>query len=187
VLPPYVTLDLGTGAFTSEHDQPARRELGIAERVDAQVASEVPALADEDIDKLAAKLRAAGRGWLALLLPRGLGFELPGQRLCYSPWTGRVGPMRGACSLTLRVPAQAVTDVLATGYFSDLCIPMFTHVELAPEVPPHAVYAFFVMMQLHDIGVTASLSDFTRWASLLVRERLRTWQGSGGPRAAAGS
>lgn len=184
VLPPYITLDLRTGAFTSEHAQPAHREPGIAERVEAQLASEAQALDDDDIQRLAAKLYAAGRGWLGLLFPRGIGFELPSQRLCYNPFTGRIGPMRGACSLTLRVPAQAVKDVLATGYFSDLCIPMFSHVELAPEVPPHAVYAFFVMMQLHDIGVTTSLSDFGRWASMLLHERLRTLQGSSEPRAA---
>jgi hypothetical protein len=176
VLPPYITLDLHTGVFTSEHTQPALREPNISGRVEAQIASEAPELGSDDIRRLAAKLHAAGRGWLALLVPRGLGFELPKQRLCYNPFTGQIGPMRRACTITLRVPAQAVKDVLATGYFSDLCIPMFTHVEIAPEVPPHAVYVFFLMMQLHDIGATTSMSDFTRWISLLLRERLRTWQ-----------
>jgi hypothetical protein len=176
VLPPYTSLDLQSGSYSSEYGQPPRREPGIAERVAAQIDAESSPAAQEltqaELDLLADKLRRAGRGWLAWLCPRGVGFSLPRQQLAYDPIRGRLGAMNRTCSITLKLPAQAVKDVLATGFFSDLCIPMFTDVELAPEVPPHVVYAFFVLLQLHDVGATSSVGELANWSRLLVRERI---------------
>jgi hypothetical protein len=178
VLPPYVTLDLATGAFTSEHAGPLRREERISERVQAQLGVEAAAqgLTDDELGMLARKLGAAGRGWLPLLCPRGVGLVLGEQRIAYDPFRARVVPMRRRCSITLKAPVQAVKDVLASGFFSDLCIPMFTDVELAPEVSPIGVYVFFTMIQLHDQGATSSPSAFARWMRYLVRDRIGTFR-----------
>lgn len=171
VLPPYVTLSLATLEHTAEDTSIERREAGIEARVREQLDGEQVTLGEEAIRRLEDKLNAAGRLWLPLLFPRGLAFQLGEQRLLYR--LGRVRESSAGASVTLRLPAQAVQDVLATGYFSDLCIPMFTRVELGVETPPHAVYAFFVLMQLHDVGVTHDLKSMARALSMSATERVR--------------
>lgn len=175
-LPPWVSLDLVTREYTSENGTPALREARIDERVRAHMASEVTALDAEDCQKLEQKLRAAGRLWLPLLFPRGIAFELPDQRLHYDAVLGRVRESQRTASIVFRLPAQAVKDVLASGYFSDLCIPMFIEVHLGPETLPHAAYAFFVMMQLHDVGAMSDARSLARSLTSSLTERARLFR-----------
>jgi hypothetical protein len=170
-LPPWVSLDLVTREYTTENETPPWREARIEERVRAHIASEVTSLDASDREKLEQKLRAAGRLWLPLLFPRGIAFELPDQRLHYDALLGRVRESERAASIVFRLPAQAVKDVLASGYFSDLCIPMFTEVHLGPETLPHAAYAFFVMMQLHDVGAVRDTRTLARSLTASIAER----------------
>ena len=171
VLPPYVTLDLDTFQHTHEDTSVERREPRIEERVREQLSREEHRLTEREREQLEAKLNAAARVWLPLLFPRGLAFELGDQRLVYR--LGKLRESASAASVTLKLPAQPVKDVLMTGFFSDLCIPMFTEVHLGPEAPPHAVYAFFVLMQLHDVGVTHDLHAIVRSLSMSATERVR--------------
>lgn len=175
VLPPYLTLDLATLAHTAEPDPPAALQPDITRKVSAQLAREAAALSSQECDALARKLRCAGGSWLALLFPRGIAFDFGEQRLHYDPWTRAVRPSSRSGSVRFRLPAQAVRDVLASGYFSDLCIPMFTEVHLGPETPPHAIYAFFVLVQLHDIGAIGDARALGRSLLLSLRERTRLW------------
>jgi hypothetical protein len=171
VLPAYVTLDLDTFEHTHEDTSFERRELRIEERVSEQLAREEARLSGTELAQLEDKLNAAARLWLPLLFPRGLAFELGGQRLVYR--LGKVRESASAASVTLKLPAQPVKDVLMSGFFSDLCIPMFTEVHLGPEAPPHSVYAFFVLMQLHDVGVTQDVRALARSLSMSATERMR--------------
>jgi hypothetical protein len=176
VLPPYVTLNLTTFEHSSEAATPARSEPGMEERVRAQLASEALALDTDDLQKLEQKLNAAGRLWLPALFPRGIAFELPSQRVRYDSLSGRAHESLQPASVVLRLPAQAVKDVLASGYFSDLCIPMFTEVHLGPETLPQAVYLFFVMMQLHDVGATGNAHKLRLSLARSLAERGRLWR-----------
>lgn len=171
VLPPYITLDLATFEHTSEDTTIERREANIEPRVQEQLAREHSKLDEAEQQKLEDKLRAAAGLWLPLLFPLGLAFQLGDQRLVYR--FGKLRESAGVASVTLKLPAQPVKDVLVTGFFSDLCIPMFTEVHLGPGVLPHAVYAFFVLMQLHDVGVTADLRAILRSLSMSATERAR--------------
>jgi hypothetical protein len=175
-LPPYVTLDLETGEQHCEDEFASTDVREIEARVRTQLESEARSLDAEDRARLEHKLRAAGRTVLACLFPRGINFELPEQRLHYDTLRGRLREGSPAASISLRLPAQAVKDVLASGYFSDLCIPMFTQVHLGPETLPHAAYAFFVLMQLHDVGATTGPAAIGRSLRLSVIERARLFR-----------
>ncbi len=172
-LPPYVSLDLATGAHRSDPECAAEPRAAIDACVRDQLISEARALNVGDCQRLEHKLRSAGRAWLPGLFPRGLSFEMQDQRLRYDTIRGRVSVSDAPASLVFRLPAQALKDVLASGYFSDLCIPMFTQVHLGPETLPHAVYAFFVLMQLHDVGVTATPSAVGRTLRMSLTARAR--------------
>lgn len=165
---PYVTYDLENGRWTADESEP-RRERGIEARVHKQVESERDCISDDDIARLEHKLRSATRGVLPVLFPRGIGFDLGHQQLHYDSLRGRVVEGRSDGSVRMRLPAQAVHDVLHTGYFSDLCIPMFTHVDLGREVPAAAIYLFFTLMQMHDVGATASLAGLRDWLRVTLR------------------
>lgn len=173
-LPPYVTLDLTTGKHHAAAEAANSNAESSAERVHLQIASEARSLDAEDQARLEHKLRAAGRAALACLFPRGIRFELPEQQLHYDSLRGKLREPAHAPSISFRLPAQALKDVLASGYFSDLCIPMFTEVHLGPETLPHAAYAFFVLMQLHDVGATTGPAAIGRSvrSSLIERARL---------------
>ena len=175
-LPAYVTLDLATGEHHCDADRSSPDPRDTAERVRQQLSSEARSLNAEDEARLEHKLRAAGRTVLACLFPRGIGFELPEQRLHYDTLRGRVREGEHVSSISFRMPAQALKDVLASGYFSDLCIPMFTEVHLGPETLPHAAYAFFVLMQLHDVGATTGAAAIGRSLRLSVIERARLFR-----------
>lgn len=175
-LPPYVAVNLVTGAHRCDPEQGSVDEQQIARRVHAQLDSEAPSLDPDDRASLERKLRGAGRALLACLFPRGIAFELPGQRLHYDSLRGQLNESGRAASITFRLPAQAVKDVLASGYFSDLCIPMFTQVHLGPETFPHAAYAFFVLMQLHDVGATTDPGAIRRALRLSLTERARLFR-----------
>jgi hypothetical protein len=175
-LPPYVTLDLVTGVHHCDAEFESPDALDTAERVRLQLASEALRLGADDQARLEHKLRAAGRTVLACLFPRGIGFELPEQRLHYDTLRGRLREGEQASSIRFRLPAQALKDVLASGYFSDICIPMFTEVHLGPETLPHAAYAFFVLLQLHDVGATTGAAAIGRSLRLSVIERARLFR-----------
>jgi hypothetical protein len=170
-----VTLCLESFEHTSEATLPAVSEPRIEERVQKQIAGETSRVSADDIVKLERKLNAAARLWLPLLFPRGIAFELPEQRLHYNALAGRVRESAQGASVVLRMPAQALQDVLASGFFSDLCIPMFTQVHLGPETLPHAVYAFFTAMQLHDVGATTDLRAFVASVRASFAERMSLW------------
>jgi hypothetical protein len=167
---PFVTYDLATGDWTSQDSAPPYREEGIEARVGAQMSAERDSLDRHAIERLQAKLRAVGRAFLPVLFPRG--FDFGAQRLRYDTVRGRISDGDASGSIRLRLPAQAVLDVLDTGYLSDLCIPMFTHVDLGPEVPAASVYVLFTLIQMHDVGATASLPGLARWASVTAGGQL---------------
>ena len=175
-LPPYVTLDLVTGRHHCDTECASVDPRDIAERVRVQLQSEVHSLDADDQARLEQKLRAAGRAAFSCLFPRGIGFVLPEQRLHYDTLRGRLRAGEQAASIRFRLPAQALKDVLASGYFSDLCIPMFTEVHLGPQTLPHAAYAFFVLMQLHDVGATTGAAAIGRSLRLSLIERARLFR-----------
>jgi hypothetical protein len=179
-LPPYVSLDLASFEYRTQDSASAGQAPDVATRVRAQVAGEASALDRREQALLERKLRAAGRLWLPLLFPRGIRWRFPGQYLHYDTVRGRVSEQHcsGPASVEFRLPAQAVKDVLTSGFLSDLCIPMFTEVHLAIETLPQAVYAFFVLMQLHDVGALGDARALTRSLTAVLSERLRLLRSS---------
>jgi len=169
--PPFVTYNLSTGAWVTEEEQPPHREANIEGRVQAQIAQERTELDGDDLLRLEQKLRSAGRALLPWMFPRGIAFDFGGQKVVYDCLRGHVRASDDSGSVRLRLPAQAVHDVLHSGYFSDICIPMFTHVDLGPEVPAAHIFIFFTLMQLHDVGATASLHGFRRWLRVMARSQ----------------
>jgi hypothetical protein len=63
----------------------------------------------------------------------------------------------------MHVPAQAFRDALQYGHFGDLGTTMFTIVELNSAIHPRRVYAFFMLITLHDYGHTTSVSNWLGW------------------------
>jgi hypothetical protein len=166
LLPPYTTLDLGSGRHESEPEQGyARDERYIAARTRVQHERERECVFDEaDQRLLEDKLRAVGASALRLLCPRGLGFDLGDVQLRYDPWKRRLARGSASGSIALALPKQALKDVLHTGFFADLCIPMFTRVHLGRFVDPRLGVALFMVFLLHDIGATRDLRSLLRWS-----------------------
>lgn len=164
LLPPYSRLDLRTRATTSVPPSQYRQEEDASRpKVEAQEALDAQASFDDaDLERLARKLNAH-RWLLALLFPRGIGFELEHTRLRYSPWSGTL--MRGQASgdFILKVPAQAFKDAVTFGHFGDLGTTMFTMVVLNSGIHPRRVYLFFLIITLHDYGHTTSVRNWLTW------------------------
>lgn len=165
LLPPYATLDLATGAHTSVDPASYRRdEAAIEAQVAEQRAREERCeFTDADERALEAKLRSSGRRALAVVCPRGLGFDLGDVQLTYRPWKGRIerGEARG--SIVLALPKQALKDAVASGYMADLCIPMFTEVRVDAWTDPRAAVALFMCLLLNDVGATRDRSSSFAW------------------------
>ena len=164
LLPPFSRLDLATGTHTFIPPERYRHEdAAIAPKVEAQEALDaVAAFTDEDVERLRAKF-AHCRWLLALMFPRGIGFELEHARLRYNPWSGTLARGRAAGDFVLRVPAQAFKDAVEYGHFADLGTTMFTIVELNGNIHPRRVYVFFLLMTLDDYGHTTSLRTWWTW------------------------
>jgi hypothetical protein len=113
LLPPYSRLDLRSASTTSIAPSQYREQEGVSRpKVEAQEALDGRAAFDDaDLDRLTLKLNAH-RWLLAILFPRGIGFELDHTQLRYSPWSGAL--MRGKASgdFILKVPAQAFKDAV---------------------------------------------------------------------------
>jgi hypothetical protein len=175
LLPPYTTLDLADGSFTSVPVEMYRHEDStILPKVAAQEAlDEQAALCDADLTKLQQKLNHC-RWLLAALFPRGIGFELETVRLSYSPWSGTLRKGEAAGDFVLRVPVQAFKDAVRYGHFGDLGTTMFTMVMLNSGIHPRRVYLFFLVITLHDYGHTASLASLVGW--LRHSARTTSWK-----------
>lgn len=165
LLPPYSTLDLATGTRTSVdpasyHRDEAAIEAQVAAQHDLEARCE---FTDADVRALEAKLRSSGRRALALVCPRGLGFDLGDVQLTYRPWQGRIerGEARG--SIVLGLPKQALKDAVASGFMADLCIPMFTEVRVDALTDPRAAVALFMLLLLNDVGATRDRATSFAW------------------------
>lgn len=171
LLPPYTTLDLSSGTFSSVPDDAYRHDdAEMLPKVHAQEALDPQAeLTDADLETLQRKLNHC-RWLLAVLFPRGIGFELETGRLSYSPWSGTLRQRDAAGDFVLRVPAQAFKEAVRFGHFGDLGTTMFTMVMLNSGIHPRRVYLFFLVLTLHDYGHTTSLRNLLRWG----RHSLRT-------------
>jgi hypothetical protein len=177
LLPPFSRLNLADGAFTSvpperyrHDDAPIQRKVDTQQALDEQVT-----LDDQDLARLENKLNHC-RWLLAMLFPRGIGFELEAERLRYAPWSGRLtraesprDTARG--DFVLRVPAQAFKDAVTYGHFGDLGTTMFTMVVLNSRIHPRRVYLFFLVMTLHDYGHTTSLRNWLTWLGHSARNQ----------------
>ena len=172
LLPPFTRLDLADGSFTSvPPEEYLHEDSAIQQKVQTQEALDrAVELDDQDVARLQAKLNHC-RWMLALLFPRGIGFELEVGRLRYDPWSGTLerGEARG--DFVLRVPAQAFKDAVAHGHFGDLGTTMFTMVVLNSRIHPRRVYLFFLVMTLHDYGHTASLRNWFTWLGHAARNQ----------------
>jgi hypothetical protein len=161
---PYTTLDLRTGeaSFISPRDYRQQEDASMP-KVRAQEALDAGvSFDDDDLRRLAAKLNAS-RWLLALMFPRGIGFELEQTRLRYSPWSGVLRRGSSSGDFVLRVPAQAFKDAVRYGHFGDLGTTMFTMVVLNSAMHPRRVYLFFMLVTLHDYGHTTSLRNWLAW------------------------
>jgi hypothetical protein len=165
LLPPYATLDLTTGTHTAVDPADYRRdEAAITAQVNEQRELESHCeFTDADERALEAKLRSSGRRALAVLCPRGLGFDLGDVRLTYRPWTGRIerGAARG--SIVLALPKQALKEAVANGYLADLCIPMFTEVHVDAFTDARAAVALFMLLLMNDVGATRDRASSFAW------------------------
>lgn len=170
LLPPFTKLDLTTGAFSFiPPERYAHEDAAIAPKVVAQEALDESAdLTSEDADRLRRKL-AHSRWLLALLFPRGIGFELESAQFSYKPWTGMLERTQATGDFVLRVPAQAFKEAVEYGHFGDLGTTMFTMVVLNSRIHPRRVYAFFLLMTLHDYGHTTSFRNGLRWLRRAAR------------------
>jgi hypothetical protein len=164
LLPPYTRLNLLDSSYVSLSPEQYRHEdAEIRPKVQAQEAlDERAALTDGDRARLRAKLNAS-RWLLAVLFPRGIGFELETERLRYSPWSGTLRQGEVGGDFVLRVPAQAFKDAVRYGHFGDLGTTMFTMVMLNSGVHPRRVYLFFLVVTLHDYGHTTNLRNWLTW------------------------
>ncbi len=178
LLPPFSTLDLGSGEHRAqdEHEY-VRDEAYIAARTREQLEAERACVFDGHDERLLQdKLRNAGWHSLWMLSPRGLGFDLGDVQLTYDPWTRRVTRGRARGSIVLALPKQALKDVLHTGFFADLCIPMFTQVHVDRLTDPRVAVALFMDLLLHDIGATRDLPSLMRWSRHNARVHLSAVQ-----------
>ena len=139
LLPPFTRLDLKNGSYTSvppdqyrHEDEPIQRKVETQEALDQQVS-----LDDQDLARLQKKLNHC-RWLLALLFPRGIGFELEAGRLRYDAWSGTLRRGEASGDFVLRVPAQAFKDAVTYGHFGDLGTTMFTMVVLNSRHSPAA-------------------------------------------------
>jgi hypothetical protein len=174
LLAPYTVLDLGSGEHRSQDERSfTRDEAYIAARTRAQHDAERTCVFDAQDERLLRdKLRGAGWHSLWMLSPRGLGFDLGDVQLTYDPWTRSVTRGRAHGSIVLALPKQALKDVLHTGFFADLCIPMFTQVHVDRFTDPRVAVALFMDVLLHDIGATRDLRSLVRWAHHNARVHL---------------
>ena len=175
LLPPFTRLNLADWSHTSvpperynPNDAPVRDKVQAQQALDA-----LATFNDDDVERLRRKLSHC-RGILALLFPRGIGFDLDTTQLHYNPWSGalRRGPSRG--DFVLKVPAQAFKDAVGYGHFGDMGTAMFTMVKLNSAIHPRRVYLFFLLITLHDYGHTTSIRHWIKW----VRHTLsvHTWR-----------
>lgn len=164
LLPPYSRLNLDDGTHTSTSPESYRHEDAIIlPKVEAQQALDTVAeFTDEDVRRLRSKF-AHCRWLLALMFPRGIGFELEQTRLHYNPWAGSLERGRASGDFVLRVPAQAFKDAVEYGHFGDLGTTMFTMIVLNGSLNPRRVYAFFLLMTLNDYGHTTSVGNCLAW------------------------
>jgi|CXWL01.1.fsa_nt_gi hypothetical protein len=170
LLPPFSRLDLANGSHTFIPPERYRHEdAAIAPKVEAQEALDtVATFTDDDVERLRRKLSHC-RWILALLFPRGIGFELEHTQLRYSPWAGTLVRRSAVGDFVLRVPAQAFKEAVEYGHFGDLGTTMFTMVVLNSGIHPRRVYVFFLLMTLHDYGHTTSFSNWLAWLRRSVR------------------
>lgn len=171
LVPPHSTMDLASQSVQTVPPEEYRFEAAAVEtKVAAQEAGELGArFGPEDAARLEAKLRGAGGMLLALLFPRGLAFEAGNDAYTYDPWRRRLGRGLTGSSASLRIPARPLADVLRQDNFADICIPMFTRVDLDRITDPRVLYLFFLVIALHDAGVTRGLAPFLSWAADTVR------------------
>jgi hypothetical protein len=164
LLPPFSRMNLKDGTYTSvpadryQHDYTA-----IVPKVRAQEALDARAELDEtDVERLRKKLNHS-RWTLAVMFPRGIGFEVETGRLRYDPWSGTLRRGTAAGDFVLRVPAQAFKDAVQYGHFGDLGTTMFTMVVLNSGIHPRRVYLFFLIITLHDYGHTTGVRNWMTW------------------------
>ncbi|MGH8583102.1 MAG: MBL fold metallo-hydrolase [Gammaproteobacteria bacterium] len=164
LLNPYARLDLD--GFESSYIAPAdynHDANSLIQRAARQ--EEVDRSAEftaDDVDRLRQKL-GRFRYFSALLFRKGIGFELGNTKLTYLPWPGKMIEGEAKGSFVLRIPTQALKDVLKYGHFGDLGITMFTLIILNERTDPRFVYVFFMLIMLHDYGHTVSVVRFLQW------------------------
>jgi hypothetical protein len=185
LVPPFTRLNLTDWSHSSlspesyNHDEePVREKVQAQQALDA-----VARFDDEDVERLRRKLNYC-RWLLALLFPRGIGFELEHTRLHYNPWSGRLRRQAVAKGdFVLKVPAQAFKDAVEYGHFGDMGTTMFTMVVLNSAIHPRRVYLFFMVITLHDYGHTVSLRNWFKWLRNTVR--IQEWRIPAPPRESA--
>ncbi len=165
LLYPYSTIDTASGEVS--HIDPANYNAspeGQTAKIEAQEQlDETAEVNDEDIERLEKKMRTQ-RVLFALLFPRGIGFSVKDLDLVYNTWKGRITRGKQGGDFTLKVPTQAIKDVLAYDHFADLGITMFTIVSLNSGISPAKVYIFFILLMMDDYEHTKGLKNFVRWA-----------------------
>lgn len=169
LLHPYSTID--TATLETSHIDPADYHGspdGQMAKIEAQELLDVTAdVTDEDIERLENKMRTQ-RYLFALLFPRGIGFSVKGMDLFYNTWKGRIIRDKQGGDFTLRVPTQAIKDVLAYDHFADLGITMFTIVSLNSGISPAKVYLFFILLMMDDYDHTTGPKNFIRWVKSMT-------------------
>jgi hypothetical protein len=185
LLPPFTRLNLVNWSHSSLSPQRYNHdEEPVRQKVHAQQALDATALFDdEDVERLRRKLNYC-RWFLALLFPRGIGFELENTRLHYNAWTGKLRRQATAAGdFVLKVPAQAFKDAVEFGHFGDMGTTMFTMVMLNSAIHPRRVYLFFMVITLHDYGHTVSFRSWLKWLRNTIR--IQEWRIPAPPRESA--
>ena len=171
LLQPFSTIDLSTFVHRAiEEVQYNHDPKTIQPKVSLREYEESEARFEQhDIEQLRKKM-AASRWLLAPLFTSGIGFEVDGLKLNYSPLTNEIAEGAGKSRFTLQVPTQALKDVLTYGHFGDLAISMFTLVKLNRPVNPKKVFLFVLVIIFHDYHHTIGLGNIVRWVKHVIRD-----------------
>lgn len=162
--PPFVTMDLRDGSYTTLHDAPPTWELDgehlakVAERQREEESFELPADYPE-------KLRAyfASIWFLRILFRHGIGFKLTssGATWTYDPRSRSV--RRGlpdAADIVISLPDKVLYEALSNGILTDLGITMLIRVDSNVDV--RRAYAAFPLMGLRDYGAFDDMRSFIK-------------------------
>jgi hypothetical protein len=177
LLPPYVSLDLGTFEYTAPELLDYRpssltcRQKELVSESHQRDARET--LNGDDVLRLQAILNEE-RLALLCLFPGGIAFVAGDIRLTYDPVRGKVREGKHQASVTVDVPTGPFRDALQYGHFTDLFIGLFCEIHLEHEEKGatfETLYRFFFLRDYGYGGVWKRL-HWLYWAWRRVKPKV---------------